>query len=267
MARRTFRIVAALLLAAAPTSLAAQRPPSAPTYFATVLTPVGALPPLAMPAQIGAPRFGAGLDLAYGYGKLSADHHLPVHAVGAEVELAPLAGIVSLSGSGAYLIPDCGVAVHCDPFPMFGASAALRISRWTVTDPLTPGVVTLALHAEAGLGLPDGGRAEAAAAGPSIAFVGTHGTSGNLRVIAFVTPQAVWGRLRVSDPTKFDRQFGSPFGLGDATFEKDGVRFLIGGGLAIVNTRSGIGLHFGIQHVAVHGARPRVGASVSWRSS
>jgi hypothetical protein len=33
-----------------------------------------------------------------------------------------------------------------------------------------------------------------------------------------------------------------------------------------VNTRAGVGLHFGVQHVVVHGARPRVGVSVSWRS-
>lgn len=266
MARRMLLVATALLSTVGLAPLSAQRPASAPTYFATVMTPVGALPPLAMPAQLGAPRLGVGLDLVYGYGKLSAEQRLPLHTVGAQVELAPFGGILSVSGNGAYLIPDCGVAVHCDAFPMVGATAALRISRWTVTEPLSPGFVTLALHAEGGLGFPKGGRARAAAAGPSVAFVGTHGTSGTLRVIAFITPQAVWGRLRVSDPAAFDQQFGSPFALGDTTLEEKGVRFLIGGGLAVVDMRSGVGLHFGIQHVVVHGARPRVGVSVSWRS-
>jgi hypothetical protein len=266
MARRTLRVATALLSTVGLTPLAAQRPASAPTYFATVMTPVGALPPLAMPAQLGASRFGVGLDLVYGYGRLSAEQHLPLHTIGAQVELALLGGMLSVSGNGAYLIPDCGVALHCDAFPMVGAAAALRISRWAVADPSRSGFVTLALHAEGGLGFPKGGRARAAAAGPSVTFVGTHGTSGTLRVIGFVTPQAVWGRLRVSDPAEFDQQFGSPLAPGDTTLEKEGVRFLIGGGLAVVNTRARVGLHFGIQHVVVHGARPRVGVSVSWRA-
>lgn len=266
MTRHARSVAVALLLMAVPVSLAAQRLADAPTYFATVLTPVGALPPLATPAQLGMPRLvGVGLDVLYGYGKMSALQQLSLHTVGAAVELALFRGFLSVSGTGAYMIPDCGAAaVHCAEYPMGGAAATLRVARWSSVDPLSEGYVTLALHAEAGMGFPRGGRARSAAAGPSVTFVGTRGT---LRVIAFVTPEAVWGRLKVDDPARFDRQFGSVFALGDSTFEESGVRFMTGGGLALVSTRTGLGLHVGVQHVLIHGSRPRVGASVSWRSS
>lgn len=261
---RSLAMTLALSLGAASTPLAAQRPADAPTYFATVLTPVGALPPLVAPAQLGMRRLvGIGFDVLYGYGKLSAEQDLPLHTVGAQVDLAFLHGVLSVSGTGAYMIPDCGAMLHCSEYPMGGAAATLRLARWSGIDPLSQGYATFALHAEAGVGFPRGGQSRAAAAGPSVTFVGTHGT---LRVIAFATPEAVWGRLRVDDPARFDRQFGSLFALSDSTFTRDGFRFMAGGGLAVLSTRTGLGLHVGVQHVIVHGARPRVGASVSWRS-
>lgn len=264
MARHTSAVAAAVLLAAVAVPLSAQRPADAPTYVAAVLTPVGAFGPLATPAQLGTPRYGIGVDVRYGYGELFGTRKLPMHAVGAQAELALIGGFLSVSGTGAYLIPDCGPARHCAEYPMFGAGASLKVGRWTVEDWLSRGYVTLALDADAGLGLPRGGKARAASAGPSVTFVGNHGT---LRVVAFMTPRALWGRLRIDDPARFDAQLGSVFGLADSTFEREGVRVMAEGGLALVSTRTGIGLHIGVGRVIVHGARARVGASVTWRST
>jgi hypothetical protein len=264
MARHASAAAAALMIATAAMPLSAQRPADAPTYVAAVLTPVGALPPLVTPAQLGTPRYGIGLDVRYGYGELSGTRNLPMHAVGAQAELALIGGFLSVSGTGAYLIPDCGPARHCEEYPMFGAGASLKVGRWTVEDLVSRGYVTLALEADAGLGLPKGGQARAASAGPSVTFVGERGT---LRVIGFVTPRALWGRLRIDDPARFDAQLGSVFALADSTFEREGVRVMAEGGLALVSTRTGIGLHVSVERVIVHGARARVGASLSWRST
>jgi len=262
MTRHVLPIAAALLLGA-PTLASAQRPSDAPTYYAAVLTPAGALPPLAMPAMILEPSLGVGLDLLYGYGKLVRDDRVPMHTIGASPELTLLFGRLSVRAIGAYQIPDCGLAMHCDGFFMGGASAALRLAKWDVGDELAPGFATLALHADAGAGFPRGGRAEEGSAGLSVTFVGTRRAT---RVIAFATPQAVWGRLKVNDPTRFNDQLGGGLLL-DGPFTKSDVRFMVGGGLAVVSTRTGLGLHFGIQHVVVHGAKPRVGLGVTWRST
>jgi hypothetical protein len=262
MSRHLLPVAAALLLGA-PAVASAQRPSDAPTYFAAVLTPVGALAPVAMPAMISEPSLGVGLDVLYGYGKLAQDDRVPIHTVGASPELTLLFGRLSLQGTAAYQFPDCGLAIHCDGFFMGGANAALRLAKWDVGDELTPGFATLALHGDAGAGFPRGGRAQSAAAGLSVTFVGTRGST---RVMAFATPQAVWGRLKVDDPTRFNDQFGGGLLL-DGPFTKSDVRFMIGGGLAVVSTRTGLGLHFGVQHIAVHGAKPRVGLGVTWRST
>jgi hypothetical protein len=263
MARRALPAFVAALLAGASTSVAAQRPSDAPTYFATILTPTGALPPLVLPAPVGAPRLGVGLDVLYGYGELVGQRRLSLHTVGASVELTILAAHLSVRGTGAYLVPDCGRVMHCDGYPMAGASAALRVASWNVDDALTPGLATLSLNADGGIGYPDGGRAESAAAGLTVTLIGTSGT---LRVVAFGTPQVVWGRLRIDDPVAFNQQFGSVLSLDDAAFEESGIRYLVGGGIAVLSTHTGLGLHLGVQHVLVHGARTRVGVSVTWRS-
>jgi hypothetical protein len=263
MDRHLLPVAAAALLLLAPAPGSAQRPADAPTYYAAVLTPVGALPPLALPAMISAPSLGVGLDLLYGYGRLVEGDRVPMHTVGASPELTLLFGRLSVQATGAYQAPDCGLAMHCDGYFMGGASGALRVAKWDVGDELTPGFATLSLHADAGAGFPRGGRTQAAAAGLSATFVGTRGS---LRIIAFGTPQAVWGRLKVDDPTRFNDQLGGGLLL-DGPFTKSDLRFMIGGGLAVVSTRTGLGLHLGIQHVAVHGAKPRVGVGVTWRST
>jgi hypothetical protein len=153
--------------------------------------------------------------------------------------------------------------MHCDGYPMAGAEAAFRLARWTITDPLTPGFVTLALQGDAGMGRPDGARARAGAAGLSVTSVGVRN---GLRVLAFVTPQAVWGQLRLDDPTRFARQFGLVAAPTDTPFQADGVRLMVAGGLALVSTRTGVGLHVGLEQVVVHGSRARVGAGVSLRA-
>lgn len=261
MSRHVLAVTAALLFGASSVA-SAQRPADAPTYFAAVLTPVGALPPLAMPAMIATPSLGVGIDVLYGFGKLVQDDRVPMHTVGVSPEVTLLFGRLSVRATGAYQIPDCGLAMHCDGFFMGGASAALRLARWDVGDELSPGFATLALHGDAGAGFPRGGRAEQGSAGLTVTFVGTRGST---RIIMFGTPQALWGRLKVNNPTRFNDQLGGGLLL-DGPFTKSDVRFMVGGGLAVVSTRTGLGLHFGIQHVAVHGAKPRVGLGVSWRS-
>src|SRR5690349_13886842 len=105
MIRHVLRTAMALSLLVAATPLAAQRPTDAPTYFATILTPVGALPPLVMPAQLSMPWLGVGFNALYSYGELSEARHLPLHTAGAEVELA-LLKFLSVSGRGGYTMPD-----------------------------------------------------------------------------------------------------------------------------------------------------------------
>jgi hypothetical protein len=209
------------------------------------------------------PSLGVGLNVLYGYGKLVRDDRVPMHTVGASPEVTLLFGRLSVQGTGAYQIPDCGISRHCDGFFMGGASAALRLAKWDVGDVLTPGFATLSLHGDAGAGFPRGGRAESAAAGLSVTFVGTRGTT---RIIMFGTPQAVWGRLKVDDPTRFNDQLGGGLIL-DRPFTEHDIRFMVGGGLAVVSTRTGLGLQLGIQHVVVHGAKPRVGVGITWRST
>ena len=148
---------------------------------------------------------------------------------------------------------------------MARVGSSLRVTSWDLSDDFSPGLATLSLHAEGGLGFPRGARARSAAAGLTVALVGTSGMDRTLRVVAFATPQAVWGRLRVHDPAEFGRQFGSPL-TDDSGFAASRVRFMAGGGLAVVSSRTGLGLHVAVQHVVVHGARPRVGVGVSWRS-
>ena len=266
MARHAVSVTVAALLAGAALPLPAQRPWDAQTYFAAVLTPTAALPPLATPAMLGRPGYGVGLDALYAYGRLSAEHRLDVHTVGASVELTTLAAHLSVSATGAYQIPDCGAAAPCEGYPIAGVGGDLRVASWDASDGFSPGLATLSLHAEGGLGFPRGARARSAAAGLTVALVGTSGLDRTLRVVAFATPQAVWGRLRVHDPAAFGRQFGSLLFPDSSGFAESRVRFMAAGGLAVVSSRTGLGLHVAVQHVLVHGARPRVGAGVSWRS-
>src|SRR5919201_5846295 len=142
MARHAVSVALAALWAGAALPLPAQRAPDAQTYYAAVLAPTAALPPLATPATLGQPSLRVGLDALYAYAKLSARQRHDVHTVGAGVELTTLAAHLSVRATGAYQMPDCGAAAPCEGYPIAGVGGDLRVASWDVSDAFSPGLAT-----------------------------------------------------------------------------------------------------------------------------
>lgn len=187
------------------------------------------------------------------FGAVTPFGDVSVNVFGGSLYASVLGGRLGLVATGAYLNPRCPDGFDCKGFATAGGTALLRLLRAPIgTD--SGANVTLSLRASGGWAFaPDSDRYASATVGVPIAL---SAAEGNYRVIAFVTPGLTWGTLKTLVPNANLDSL--------VLFHHDGVRGMISGGVAVVPSRSGVGVHLGFQRIFVDHAGTQFSVALSW---
>ncbi len=243
--RLAVRHIAVLaLFAAAP--LAAQVGVSADdisAYRALMLTPVGALPPIATSTITGEVQSGVAFAVRYGYvgggDNLSSLNNFGATAIlpfGIGTTVSLTGGVAAISNGSSSLMLSIGGDTRITSLP-FGSAGGSRLG--------------IGLNGELGYGKPrendiDEHVVSLAVGLPLSLLPGTMARDA-MRIVPWVTPA---------------------FGYGNETFD-DGVnqtfsgsRFMIGGGLGFYNPSSSVSFSVGVQYVSIANAQLEVGGNV-----
>ncbi|HEU4584368.1 MAG TPA: hypothetical protein VFR95_01405 [Gemmatimonadaceae bacterium] len=234
-------------------------------YFATLITPAGALPGWVTPGMAYAHGNGIGIRTGYGRVRLESTPPIDLNSFGGSLDFTLLGGRLTLSGTGGYLFPHCPggggflVGADCDGFAMAGAELTARVLSYEVnTD--GHGILTVALAARGGKAFVKSSSAYSLSAALPISMAVDVGRTTLL--VPFVSPGATRGHLRTSVGTDLPDSLGGATGAIDAT----GTRFVLSGGMALLGTRSGLGLHATVTRIFIEGGRTQFGVSLSWNS-
>lgn len=232
---RHFAVLA--LVAALP--LGAQvSPDDVSAYRALMLTPIGALPPIATSTIDGEVQSGAALALRYGYyggnARLSSHNNFGATAIlplgiGSTVSLT--GGVGSGQGSNGLML-SIGADTRVTEMP-FGSSADSRR-------------LAIGVNGELGYGKPTGEHVIAGGVGLPLSLIPGGMARDAMRIVPWVTPAFGFGN------EKFDNV--------DQTFS--GSRFMLGGGLGLYNPTSSVSFSVGVQYVSIQSAQLEVGLNV-----
>ncbi|HET7549726.1 MAG TPA: hypothetical protein VFK04_00455 [Gemmatimonadaceae bacterium] len=211
-------------------------------------------------------RDGIGLRAGYGHVRLQSTPTIDANSVGGSLDLILLRGHVSLSGTGGYLIPHCPagggvfpVGADCDGFAMVGGELTARLFSYYVhTD--GRGTLTVALAASGGKAFVENSTVYSLSAALPISMVVDVGSTTSF--VPFISPGATRGHLQTSMTLPLPDSLGGMAGGIDAT----GTRFVLSGGMALLGTRSGLGLHVTVTRIFIERGRTQFGVALSWNS-
>ncbi|MGH7627619.1 MAG: hypothetical protein ACREOJ_20160 [Gemmatimonadaceae bacterium] len=202
-------------------------------YAALVSTPAAGLAPVAAPYMIGERQTSAGF--AARYGRLS-DGGISRNAFAADVTFPVGKGSAGLIAG--YLNNGCD---GCNGYFVAGAHADSPIV--TAGSPGS-GLFTVGVSGMLGLAKPTGGTALTLSADLPVAVAIA---AGRAHVVPFIAPGFGFGRVS---------------GGGDS---ESGTRFMLGGGVGLMDIAPGLGVSVGAKQVFLEGAKTVFGASVSWQ--
>src|SRR5437762_7615296 len=219
---RKLLLTFACLALASPRVVAAQ---AVIAYFTLIETPPGALPPVLSSVMVDRSLTEPDVTLRFGHLSQSPinfnafDLRLGIPA-GPTAQIGLTAGYQSVSCTSG-----CGDASHF----IAGANAEGRIARSVIGSGSDAAVLTVGVNGELGFGKPKDGTLLSLTAGLPIALVS--GGSSSLKIAPFMTPSIGWGRAS---------------GGGNS---ESAVRFLLGGGVAVIFPTTGVTANFGFQKV------------------
>jgi hypothetical protein len=212
-------------------------------YDALLLTPPGAVAPLATSTIVDQRQQGAVFAIRYGYvptnggvgfNNLAATAVLPM-GLGATVSL-----------TGGTTIPTCQSNISgCSPGLMLGAGGDMRLAALG-TAPATR--IVVAVNGELGYGKPRNVDHEfSGSVGLPVSLIFNGDPTQGLRIVPFVTPAFGFGNEEI------DSGSGS----------QSGQRVMIGGGVALTNPTSNVAATLGFQKIVIDGGKTQVGVSIS----
>jgi hypothetical protein len=210
------------------------------TYFATVGTPVGGLPPIATSTILGEPQSGVALALRFGHVNASPGI-TSLNNFGASAVL-PLGTGSTLSLTGGFSAPTSGSTAL-----MLAIGGDTRLGSMAVSADRGSSHVDFALNGELGYGKPTDATLWAGEVGLPISLVPGPGPRDALRVVPFLTPAFTFANFDSDDPR---------------VVSQSAVHFMLGGGLAFYNRTSPLEVSLGLQYVAVNGSNLQFGLSV-----
>jgi len=212
-------------------------------YTAIISTPVGAVAPVATRSMTDAPAEKLGVRAQYG--RISGDGASANSVIGG-VDL-PL-GRGSVGVSAGYRFLDCGDSeLECSGHFIAGVNGEQRV----VSRAVGTSLLALGVSGGFGYGKDDVSTALAANLGTPISFALT---AGRVQIVPFVKPALAWGRISGEDEES---------GIDVA---ESGTRFMLGGGIGIMNVAPGLGINAGVQKVFIDGGRTVFGAGLSWNA-
>lgn len=228
-------------------------------YLATVRTTTGGATPVVESPMLGDSINTFGLQALYTHVTFGDFGETPFGAERADVFggaafASIFGGRLGLTGSAAYLAPDCPIGLVCRGNGTAGASATMRLANAAVGDP--GGRVTLSLRAAGGWSFDAGSdRYTSATAGLPIAF---SAAEGRYRVAAFLSPGFAWGSVKTRELVLDDEgDFFQPF-------DHSGARGMLSGGVGFVPDAGGVGFHIGFQRIFMTRGGAQFGAALSW---
>lgn len=214
-------------------------------YGALMLTPPGALAPVATSTILDQRQRTVELALRYGY--VSTNGAAGFNNVGATA-VVPVGIGNTLSLTAGATVPYCSRSLNgpgCSSALMLGVGGDTRIVALG-TAPATR--IVLAVNGELGYGKPRNfGYEVSGALGAPISLLFNGDPNQRMRIVPFATPAVGFGSI---DP-------------GDGTPTQSGARFMIGGGLALTTPTSTIGGSLGFQHIVINGGKTQYGLSVT----
>ena len=218
------------------TSADAQIVNSAAAYFALIVSPAGAVPPILSSAMLNRAMTQPDFSLRYGHTSFdgASSNVLDARvgfAAGTKATIGVNAGYQSYTCDG------------CEGHFIAGANAEGRLLSYTLGTGPEAGQLTVGLNGEAGFGTRSGTTVTGVTAGLPFALVTGSPT---LKIAPFLTPALGWGGI---------------FGSGES---QTGTRFLRGAGVAIVSPTSGIDVNAGFQKVFIDGRDTIVGVSLTF---
>ena len=230
-------LFAGLVMAGTVGNAGAQSAEQVATYTSIRRTTVGALTPMLTNTLLGRIQNGASLGLRYA-NLPSGDFNAVNHAV-AVSGILPAGLGSSLRLTAGFNVTDCS---DCDPDLMIGAGGDMRIFGSTMgTTPTSP-LWTISLDGEFGYGNRNPGTFLSGAVGIPIALVQR---GEGMQFVPFFTPAYAFGRSS---------------GTGLTT--TSGAAFVIGGGLGVYNTMTGVVINVAGQHTFMDGARTVIGINL-----
>ena len=279
--RRAASLGAGTLFAiAAPGALAAQSPVDTAAAVGLMVTPAAALPAPASGTLAGATTTGIALSALYGYAHDRPARDLFTTTAGGRFDLRLPGGFVNLGAMGGRRLSSCPsiprspaetyLQLECQDLWLAGAEVTTRLIRADIVDRFSGATscLTVSLQGTAGVadvdpdrirGTPRRAAARSATAGVVVALAAPMDRA---TVVPFVTPTVAWAHVttrRIAPRVAG----GAVVGADSVPFDQTGVRLGLGGGLAVLGPRSGVGLHLTVQGPAVRGGGVNVGAAVS----
>lgn len=214
-------------------------------YGALMLTPPGAVAPVATSTILDQPQHA--VDLALRYGFVSTNGAAGFNNVAATA-IVPVGIGNTVSVTAGATIPYCSRSFEgpgCSSALMLGIGGDTRIVALG-TAPATR--IVFALNGELGYGKPRNfGYEFSGAVGAPISLLFNGDPNQRMRIVPFATPAFGFGSI---DP-----------GNGNPT--QSGTRFMIGGGLALTTPTSTIGGSLGFQHIVINGGKTQYGIAVT----
>ncbi|MGH7475296.1 MAG: hypothetical protein ACRELD_03320 [Longimicrobiales bacterium] len=243
--RRFAMLALALALAAAQPALAQNA--AVPEIRVLQATPIGALPPMAMPMPASRNHTYWGLRLQAG--QVGARTGPDLSAIAGGVDLQWRGGSV-FGITGGYQKPHCeGPEPDCEGHALFGARARLNVMSGgpTLAESFGDYSATTTLGMEVGLGYAPGLLPDRDACTLDLAVPLSLAMLQSVRLVAFIAPGLVWGIRCGGESHATRRSYLTNLGIG--------VQQLV---------HPGLDLHLGLQRIFRAGTGYQFGISVSY---
>jgi hypothetical protein len=230
------RILTAVFVLASVAStypLAAQSLDERVAYQVLIETPTAGLPPVLSNAMLDLPMRAP--DVAVRLGHISMNR-VGVNMIGATLGI-PAGRQATIGFTAGY--QGCGGG-PCDAHPVAGARAEGRLGSSLLGTGVDAFRLTVGLNGEIGFGHSSGSSLVSLSGGVPVALVAGGPT---LKIAPFLTPALGWGRM-------------SAGGSLSAT------RLMLGGGVTVMSTTTGISANFGFQKVFIDGGNTMFGVNL-----
>lgn len=212
---------------------AAQSVGDAAAYTALVLTPTAGVAPAPRAWMTDQPQRTAGIGANWGHIAAAGGN---IDTFVADVTIPFTRGDVALQMG--YLATSCAV---CEGHFVAGATVEGSVYQLALSEHARFGI---GLRAQAGVGVPSGGTLWSGTFGIPLSLSASG--SGQLRIVPFVTPAIGVGRVS---------------GGGDS---ETGSRFMLSGGIGLLNIGRGINLHVGVHKVFIDRGKAVFGAGIGF---
>lgn len=231
------KLLVAVVLCAPAMSARAQSIGDVVAFAALVGTPTAGVSPVARQWMSSVPQTRIGVDAQWGH---VSGNGTSINTITGGVTVPIASGRGDIGISAGYFQPSCAPA-SCDGNFVAGTVVEGRVLQ----SQMQGATFTLGLSGRAGFAAPSGGTIWSASAGVPLSLAIGSGAS-KLQVVPFVTPALGWGRVSGGGASE------------------SGSRFMLGGGIGVLSSSSGLGLNVGVQKVFIEGGKTVFGAGFSW---